>query len=366
MSLPHTHKKKGFVLLAVAAGLVALIGAAGLAVDVGRMYVVKSEAQTYADAASLAATMELDGTIDGLTRARQQAARDMNTWNFNTQRFSSYAISFAKDAAGPWEEYPQSAAGYRYSRVTTSAPLALTFMSLFYKGEGQAVPGAFISLGAAVNIKGDSAGGQEPATRFREGLFPFSPYAHSTEAPHFGLVPGQSYTLRWAANPMLNLNVCPGDQVPEIITLAEAGGGEERGYIEESSADIIRAAIEEDYQTVYRGIGESVDMTGGAKQTELSAMINRVNQDSDSSAETYADYVSRGFGNGRRVVGAPINTGYPDYRIVQIGAFFLYPAGSYDNSGNRPFCAEYLGAWVQGSQHKGVEPSGAFVTRLVQ
>jgi hypothetical protein len=107
-------------------------------------------------------------------------------------------------------------------------------------------------------------------------------------------------------------------------------------------------------------------MSGGAKQSQLDSLINRINQDSDRSSGTYAEYVSKRLGNGRRLVAAPINTGAPDYRIVQIGAFFLLPASEYKNGGNFPFCAEYAGSWLQGSWNRAAADSGAYVARLVQ
>jgi hypothetical protein len=215
-------------------------------------------------------------------------------------------------------------------------------------------------------VNASSSSGQEPKNRFKEGLFPYSPYAHTTAGPHFGLVPGQRYTLRWAAHPRLNNNVCAGDNQQAMLDLNDAGGGSERGYIEETSASVIRQAIEGDYQTVWRGIGDSVIMTGGAKSAELDAVINRVHQDSNSYAPSYTSYASDGNGNGRRIVGAPINTGYPNYTVVQIGAFFLLREQDYIKGGNEPLCAEYLGPWVQGANHKGAGEAGAYVTRLIQ
>jgi hypothetical protein len=106
-------------------------------------------------------------------------------------------------------------------------------------------------------------------------------------------------------------------------------------------------------------------MTGGAKNSEKDAVNTRVNQDSNFTAATYADYVAAGDGNGRRNVGVPINTGHPDYLVVQIGAFFLQT--SYGGGGNDAFCAEYLGPWVQGAKTKGAaDGSGAYVARLIQ
>ena len=65
----------------------------------------------------------------------------------------------------------------------------------------------------------------------------------------FRLVPGQQYKLRWAANPRLGVNPCAGDDASAYINQAEASGGSERGYIEDTSSSIIREAIEGNYQT---------------------------------------------------------------------------------------------------------------------
>jgi len=63
-------KQRGYILLSVGSGAIVLLGAVGLAVDLGRMYIVKGEAQTFADSAALAAVLELDSTSAGITRAR--------------------------------------------------------------------------------------------------------------------------------------------------------------------------------------------------------------------------------------------------------------------------------------------------------
>lgn len=366
----HSQKKRGtrdgFVLIALAVGVVAFIGSMGLAIDVGRMLIAKNEGQTFVDAASLAATLELDGTSDGIDRARVQANSARNLWNFNNNTFSDISISFAKEKNGPYDTEIIDPRGYRFARVQTRVSVPITFSTV--QSSPPAANGAPLALlmGGYASVAADSIGGQEPRTIFKEGLFPFSPYAHNSTGPHFGLVPGQRYTLRWAATPRVNSNTCEGDNSQDMITIAEAGGGAERGFIESTSADLIRATIEQDYQTVTRVVGESVIMTGGAKQTQLDSLINRVRQDTDVTSQTYADYLNTHRGNGRRLVAAPINTGAPDYTIVQIGAFLLLPASEYDNGGNKPFCAEYVGAWVRGSRNHGVMDSGAFLPVLVR
>ncbi|MFN3323681.1 MAG: pilus assembly protein TadG-related protein [Bryobacteraceae bacterium] len=345
--------ERGFTLLSAGVCAIVLMGMVGLAVDVGRMYIVKSEAQVYVDSAAVAAALELDGTLDGLERARTAARNGVNRWNLATQVFSSVLTDFATQATGPWNANPSSGANHAFVRVRAIADTPIYFMTV--------IDGRTSSDVAAVG-----AAGQVPKTSFREGLFPFSPYAHNNSAPHFGLNPGTHYTLRWPANPKLNQNICPGDNHPAVLNTATAGGGEERGFIEQTSSSIIRQTIEADYQSVFRVLGESVNMTGGAKQTQVDSIRNRVNQDSDPTSTTYAQYLSRGQGNGRRLVVAPINTGHPNYRIVNFGLFFLLTPGEYHNGANKPFCAEYVGSWVQGSRNKGVAATGAYVVRLVQ
>jgi hypothetical protein len=189
------------------------------------------------------------------------------------------------------------------------------------------------------------------------------------------LKPGQIYTLRWSPTAKVNNpnTICAGDAYEEMIDIAKAGGGEERGYIEDTSADILREAIVFDRQTVFREVGDSVWMAGGAKQTQKDALVERVRQDTAAgrAASTFNQYFNGGhpIGNGRRLVAAPINVGQPGgYVIVQIGAFYLLNEEDYlaAAGGNKPFCAEYVGAFVQGSSGPGAGTPGYYVVRLVQ
>lgn len=64
-----TTKQGGLVIVMLALVLVVLLGVAALALDLGRLYVLKSEMQNAADAAALAGAAELDGQDDALERA---------------------------------------------------------------------------------------------------------------------------------------------------------------------------------------------------------------------------------------------------------------------------------------------------------
>ncbi len=348
-------RKRGFILITVGLSLLAVVAMTGLAVDLGRIYIAKNESQSYVDAAALSAVLELDGTLAGIERARGVVLNSTNRWNLGNNSFANPQVEFALLQDGPWETNPAIATGYRFVRVGAGVQVPVNFMSAITE-----------QLTTPVNAM--AVASQALREGMREGTFPFSPLAHDpVTKPHFGLTPKKSHTLRWAANPNLGKNTCPGDDVPSVIALAEAGSGSERGYIEDTSASIIRDAIIFDFQTVVRQIGDAVNMTGGAKQTQLDAIGERIAQDTDPNSATYTEYLAAGLGNGRRLVAALINTGNPDYTVVQVGAFFLLPVSQYNKGGNQPFCAEYVGPYMQGSKYSGgAVGAGYYVARLVQ
>src|SRR5438067_13268240 len=80
----RAKRNAGFVLLTTALSLVALIGMLGVAVDIGRIFITKSEVQTFTDLTAIAGARELDGSDTGVTRARQQVSSSQMKWNFAT------------------------------------------------------------------------------------------------------------------------------------------------------------------------------------------------------------------------------------------------------------------------------------------
>jgi hypothetical protein len=354
MHIPATRPREcGFALVTVAVSVVAMIGMLALATDLGRMYIVRNESQAYVDAASLTAALQLDGTTGGIGQAASTLAASTNRWNLGSTAFSGTQMDFGMAATGPWMASPSPASGYRYVRVRATSAVSLFFFSIMVPVQSSVV-------------RATAVAGQLPKTDFGEGVFPFSPFAHNNTDPNFGYTPGQQYTLRWPASPKLNNNVCPGDNQQQWIDQSNLGGGSERGYIEDTTAAVIRMTIVQDYQTVHVIVGQPVTMTGGNKQTERDALIVRVNQDTNPIATSYAQYESSGTGNRRRLIAAPINSGYPDNIVLGIGLFFLLAPSDYGQGGNNSWCAEYVGPWVQGGDRQGAGDPGAYVVRLVQ
>jgi hypothetical protein len=347
-------------MIAAAIAIVVLVGAVGLAVDLGRMFLVKTEAQSYIDAVALDAALEMDATRSGLYAAAAAPTRNSGRWDIGMKRFTSVNIDFSPSPTGPWSDAASAPLDSMYVRARASVNAPLYFL-----------PAVTRQQAATVAVRAVS--GQVAKGRFREGWFPFTPFAHNSTGPNFGLVPGGLYTLRWAANPKIaghGGGVCPGDRVQYMVDLAQAQGGEERGFYEMTSANLIRQTIINDYMSIERQVGDPINLTGGAKQTQLDAIQARISQDNDGWSTTYLEYMTQNRGNGRRVVACPINDGGTppgtNNRVVGIGAFFLQRHSAYGVGGNQGWCAEYIGSWVQGSRKRGVAPSGAYVVRLVE
>ena len=353
--------RRGFVFITLCLSATALFAAVGVVTDFGRLFVHKTQVQSYADALAIRAALELDGTTQGLIDATGVVANGNTFAALGEFAPVVQGVEFAATSSGPWQEANSAPVNSQFVRVRTQAGIALYFLGIIGHRSG--------------TVAGRAIAGQVPMTGFGDGLFPFSPFAHTKTPPDFGLTQGEMYTLRWPSNPKLPpipggpSNVCLGDQVQPVIDMANASGGAERGFIEESSASMVRETVVGNRQTIYREIGDIIDFTGGAKQTILDALLVRIGQDTDQSSTTYAQYLTNRVGNGRRLVGVPINDGGTplgtDNRMIGIGAFFLVPTGEYGSGGNQSWCAEYVGAWVKGSRKKGAGASGAYEVRLV-
>src|SRR5215471_19169112 len=113
---PMPGRTRGFVLVAAAVSIVALLGVVGLAIDIGRLMLAHSELQVFADEAAIAAAFELDGTSAGLTRARATSLAgpgsesSRNRWNFATNAVPSVQPEFAATPDGAFDSNPGSAA----------------------------------------------------------------------------------------------------------------------------------------------------------------------------------------------------------------------------------------------------------------
>lgn len=263
----RNHDQRGVVVVALAVCSVLLFGAAALAIDAGRMFVNLSEAQTFADAAALAAAQELDGTRRGILAARQAALDSDNRWDFGQQQFAAPIVEFARpEAPYAWETDPPNPAGYTRVRVTVSLKQQMFFA---------------LSTGAA---KAAAAAEQAPTTHFYQGLLPFAIPSETVPTP------GERYSLTqwWGSTDQAATRLLTDFQPPE--------------------EDVI--------------LTEPLPASKAAPDNAAAILASRLAQDTDAEAATYRDYLAAGKGNGRRVVAMPIVAGS---NVKTFGRFFLLP-----------------------------------------
>ncbi len=111
-----------------------LLALAALGIDIGRMYVIRAELQSFTDAAALTAAIQLDGTDSGLTNARAGAGQlatgpHAMQWDLGTRPITDIATSFSADDK-TWQEHPKGG-DYRFVRVVATVPAPVIFLRVF-------------------------------------------------------------------------------------------------------------------------------------------------------------------------------------------------------------------------------------------
>ncbi len=125
-SLPRAAEERpgerGATIVMAAIGMVAMILAAGLAVDISHFYTAKAELQTAADAAALAGTSQLNSTSGGIKSAVTEATKALNKYDFkNPVTVTAASVTFAKNINGPYMDSAAAQAspgGVRFVKVT--------------------------------------------------------------------------------------------------------------------------------------------------------------------------------------------------------------------------------------------------------
>src|ERR1051325_4579746 len=81
-------RERGSVLATSAIGMLSILLAVGLGVDISRFYLAKTELQNAADAAALAAGAALNNATLGNKKAADRAVATMNSYVFNKTNVS--------------------------------------------------------------------------------------------------------------------------------------------------------------------------------------------------------------------------------------------------------------------------------------
>jgi Flp pilus assembly protein TadG len=365
------RQQKGYVLITMSLGAIAMTGALGMAVDLGRMFIAKSETQTFVDAASLAAATKLNGQSTGIAAAQSAVTALGNTWNLNTQTVSNPTMAFATTTSGPWQSNPSPATGYMFVRVEATVPVTQYFLPL-------------ITNQQSAPVYSRAVAGQIPITSLSIGLAPYTAVAPNPAASDFGFVQGNSYNVQWPqfngsrsgcpANPRrcYNADPCPGDPNSTLAAVATYWGSSNNGYWGSSNNSEIYQQVLNLMQLNPVTVGDLITLTNGNKAAQAGALDTRTNQD-NVSTNLVSSYLTNSLRNGRRLMAVPVVSptasgtyvvGYASFLLMTNG----WPSNYYQSgNGNDPFCALYVGPYVQGSDSQGANNgTGAFRVALVQ
>jgi hypothetical protein len=309
----------------------------GLAIDFGRVYTTRNEVQTFTDSAALSAVTRLNGTSAGISAARSAVTANPNRWYFGSKQFTNVSTEFSANRT-TWEANPATAASVRYVRVTAPTnSVAIYFLNAM-------LPNAARSLNVAAT---STAGVQVPSSN-SQGVFPFAPLAKNLTGPNFGYVKGNELTLLWPSSVGSNGNVkmnnlCAIDRNQAALDAVQAGTTADRGYIQETSASAIAAAIEDDHMDYTVTLNEAVSRTGGVKSNDVAgALAARIAQDADHTTDDYDTYVANHNATAlRRIVVVPIVNNATDAIVLGFAKVFL-PSNQPRNP-NDAKCAMYIG-----------------------
>lgn len=349
----NRRKDRGFALLLFAITLPAFVAMIGVSVDLGRVYVAKTELQTFADNAALVAAFELDGTQAGLTSATNVAANGpgtsatRNRWQFGAQAVPTPTVEFATTPNGTYSANPLSPTGMRFVRVTLAGPVPVYFLRV--------IP----SITASQTVTAMAVAGQGLENSIGAGVDPFSPDAQNPTDPNFGYTPGVRYTLKWAPPGQRNKSGgrCAGD-----ASFDPGGGSSDRGYIDVGQGNGNSALYDVIVNNSYYNntpltIGSSIVTVNGNKHVGP-ALDMRFSQDTDTSSTTGAAYN----GNGRRIMIVAVNNGQSNGTVVGFGRFLLQSDSCSTNQ--KPCCATYLGNSVVAGSSKPQAAGGPGLYRV--
>src|SRR5437773_5143851 len=201
--------ERGSILVVSTLGMLSLLLAVGLGVDISRFYLAKTELQNATDASALAAVSGLNGASAGITTAANRAVVAMNSYDFNKTgvSFPRSNVLFAVNLDGPYISEASamaSPANIRFVQVTTPAsPVGVSF--------------AASVLGSTKNLTATATAGYSVPLNVFCNWLPVSVIDYDVP-----MVPGQTYTIRAGSGSM----VSPGNY--QILAAAGPGGKDVR------------------------------------------------------------------------------------------------------------------------------------------
>lgn len=353
-------RERGSILATSAIGMLSILLAVGLGVDISRFYLTKAELQNAADAAALAAVSALNTSSQGITKAADRAVAAMNKYDFNKTgiSFPRSNVLFAVNLDGPYmsEGSAQAqAAKIRFVQVTTGeSSIGVSF----------AAP----VLGKSKTLSATATAGLSVPLNLFCNFLPVSVIDYGVP-----IAPGNTYTFRSSSGNM----VSPGNY--QILAVAGSGGKDVRIGL---AAGVDKCAAPGEVYEVDTKTG----VTAGAVRQGLNtrfddyqtSQVNPADMPPDTNIKENINYSQYKNGSpsqapknkgvdGRRVVVIPIvkqseyDQGRNTVKFDRFGTFFLQTKVGSGNGGD--LVAEYISDFVIGQG--GFDPNGAPVNGLM-
>ena len=186
--------ERGSIMAMSALGMLAVLLAVGLGVDISHFYLAKAELQNAADASALAGASALNSQPSGITAAVDRATNRtagsfVNKFEFSheTVNIASPAVTFAAYLGGP----------YMSEAAASSAGVAATirFVKVSTQPEAIGVSFAGMVLGNSVNLSAEAVAGASIAPNIFCNWIPLTVI---TTDDGMLLTPGNTYVIRTA------------------------------------------------------------------------------------------------------------------------------------------------------------------------
>jgi Flp pilus assembly protein TadG len=345
--------ERGSVLALSAIGMMALLLAVGLGVDISHLYLAKTDLQNAADASALAGASALNSSASGITEAATRAVTAMNNYEFNkgatpNVTFARENVLFGVNLDGPYvseDSARANAANIRFVQVTSQpSPVGMSF--------------ATFVLGNNKNVSASATAGLSVPLNVFCNFIPLSVIDYDIP-----MTPGQTYTIRAGTGS----SPSPGNY--QILAIAGRGGVDVEYGIGAGVDACAEAGATYSVDTkpgvtagkVRKGINSRFDDFQGSQ-------LNPVDEPPDTNVKeniTYDEYRSARdprspMYHDSRYYQAPAHAGVSDRRVVLIpiiklaeydqgrdivkfnrfGAFFLKTKASNGNGGD--IQAEYI------------------------
>lgn len=309
--LARRKGERGSVLVLSAVGMLAMLLAVGLGVDISHLYLAKTDLQNAADASALAAASALNSNPSGITEAATRAVTGMNNYEFNRSAtpnvgFARTDVLFAVNLNGP---YVSEASAYaspsniRFVKVTSQqSPVGMSFASFV--------------LGSSKNLSATATAGLSVPINMYCNFIPLSVIDYDIP-----MVPGQTYTIRAGTGS----SPSPGNY--QILAVAGPGGvdveyGIGAGVDACAEAGATYAVDTKPGVTagkVRKGINSRFDDYGGS-QLDSAVEPPDTNVRENITYDEYLaarDPMSSSY-HDSRLYQAPAHAGVPDRRVVLI------------------------------------------------